>query len=377
MVSEVGSFARHTIEHRLAPIVRLVITENDYPPAIVQNLENLIAEIPEGSIRPLKDDGGPDVRDWQGYIEGFIGKNWLNLPFYWAEAYFYRRILETTDYFTNGIDPFALQKTRALEIALETLRSGSPEIKDFPALLYLSLWGNRADLSLWPVGGEESGPSSIERDDSDLLVDDTARVTESIARFRGERIDVILDNAGLELIRDLQAIDFLFSSGVAEKITLHLKAHPTFVSDAMSKDVATTLESLANDSDASVSALGNRLRERAIDGRLKYRPDFFWNSPRHFSEMPDRLREELSLSRLVIIKGDANYRRLLGELHRPFTTPLKAIASYFPAPFVALRSLKSEIVAGLQPSQVEELNREDPRWLIDGRKGVIQYANGA
>jgi hypothetical protein len=47
------------------------------------------------------------------------------------------------------------------------------------------------------------------------------------------------------------------------------------------------------------------------------------------------------------------------------------VTAYFPAPFVALRTLKGEIMVGLAPGQAERLAAEDPAWLINGKRGVI------
>ena len=48
------------------------------------------------------------------------------------------------------------------------------------------------------------------------------------------------------------------------------------------------------------------------------------------------------------------------------------VCGYFPAPFVALRTLKGEIKVGLQPGQAQTLQAEDPTWLINEKRGVIQ-----
>jgi hypothetical protein len=90
-------------------------------------------------------------------------------------------------------------------------------------------------------------------------------------------------------------------------------------------------------------------------------------------QMPDDLGDDLAQSHLIIAKGDANYRRLLGDRHWPFTTPFAAIVSYLPAPLLALRSLKSELAAGLSEPQIAWLNEEDEQWLVNGRWGVIQF----
>ena len=90
-----------------------------------------------------------------------------------------------------------------------------------------------------------------------------------------------------------------------------------------------------------------------------------------FRDMPPHLRGELAQAALVVVKGDVNYRRLLDDRHWPHTTRMEDVTAYFPAPFVALRTLKGEIMVGLASGQAEQLAVEDPDWLIDGKRGVI------
>ena len=73
-----------------------------------------------------------------------------------------------------------------------------------------------------------------------------------------------------------------------------------------------------------------------------------------------------------MVKGDANYRRLLGEAHWSPTTSFSQAAGYFPAPLVALRTLKAEIIVELRSGEAERLQTEDPAWLVNGRRGVVQ-----
>ena len=70
---------------------------------------------------------------------------------------------------------------------------------------------------------------------------------------------------------------------------------------------------------------------------------------------------------------DANYRRLLGDLDWPYTTPFAEILAYFPAPIVALRTVKAEIACGMQPGQAESVAAQDPDWMIAGHWGVVQF----
>jgi hypothetical protein len=92
--------------------------------------------------------------------------------------------------------------------------------------------------------------------------------------------------------------------------------------------------------------------------------------------MPFPLGMTLSTAKLVISKGDAHYRRLMGDLDWPYTTPFSEIVAYFPAPLVALRTLKAELACGLAPGQAERIAAQDPDWLVDGRWGVVQFFCG-
>ena len=48
------------------------------------------------------------------------------------------------------------------------------------------------------------------------------------------------------------------------------------------------------------------------------------------------------------------------------------IAAYFPTPFLVLRTLKGEIMIGLQAGQAESLTAQDPAWMINGKRGSVQ-----
>ena len=74
-----------------------------------------------------------------------------------------------------------------------------------------------------------------------------------------------------------------------------------------------------------------------------------------------------------MLKGDVNYRRLLSDRRWAPSVNMESIVGYFPAALVTLRTTKSELVVDLSPEKVEELNRKDPKWMIEGRYGIIRY----
>jgi len=92
--------------------------------------------------------------------------------------------------------------------------------------------------------------------------------------------------------------------------------------------------------------------------------------------LPTDLQEQLSGADLLISKGDANYRRLLGDLQWDFTIPFHQVVDYLPVPLAALRTLKAELAVGLDLDQVREVYNQDPNWLTDGKWGVVHFAPG-
>jgi hypothetical protein len=93
------------------------------------------------------------------------------------------------------------------------------------------------------------------------------------------------------------------------------------------------------------------------------------------SELIADLKLQLGRSDLVVLKGDLNYRRLLADRRWDPATPMEAIVGYFPTALVTLRTTKSELITDLQRETVERLNRDDPKWLVEGRYGIIRYCD--
>lgn len=393
------SWAYDTVTRRWPEIARRILLENDIPQTIEPRIEALIADIPNGRIRTIKDTGAPDVKVWNQDIRVHLGKNWLEPPWFFTEHYFYRRVIEAICYFQNGngygLDPFTYQKQQGLEVSRKAIRDlvsrtagwarPGGGLEALKSLLYLDLWGNQADLSMWPAEGDSKPDhNDLKQANEFLLEDRAAEIADFVFELHSSshrkkikdeviRIDFMIDNAGFELVSDLVFADHLLSTGLAATVRLHVKPHPTYVSDAMIKDVRTTLDFFKADDDSQVNSLGTRLADYWERDRLQVRENFFWTSSLAGWKMPLPLEKELSQSNLVISKGDANYRRLLGDLDWPYTTPFADILSYFPAPIVALRTVKAEIACGMQPGQAERVATQNPDWMINGRWGVVQF----
>lgn len=377
MTSEPGSFARATIVERKPQIINQVIQDNDYPLDAVQAMEAFREEIASQPMQPLRENS-PDAAGWNAALAAYIGKTWLQVPWYFAETFFYRKLLEATGYFLSAArhNPFQKQKDKQMVGDIQRLRAEWDQLTSldtdaaFEALLHSCLWGNRTDLSNFTVKVKARGGVAAREERHLILIDHTDQV-KAILAAKVRRVDFICDNVGSDLLFDLAFADFLLTRGWAGEINLHLKSQPFFVSDAMLEDVQQTLSILQASPSAAMSALGARLVEDLAGGQIHLEADPFWTSWLMFRQMPDHLREQITQADLVLIKGDVNYRRLLDDLHWPHTTRLEQITRYFPAPLVALRTLKGEIMVGLQPGQAQALQAEDPTWLINGKRGVI------
>ncbi|GAB4575528.1 MAG: damage-control phosphatase ARMT1 family protein [Anaerolineae bacterium] len=367
-------FANHTMRVRVPETIQNTIDTNpDYPPSIRDALARLRDEIAgDAPIRPVALPA-PDFDEWTAIAAPYMGDTWHNTVWFFAEVYTYRLIIEAVRWWETGRDPFwpikrAEEESGDLWPALEEVLTATgpnlPADQRILKRLHSALWGNRIDLSFkWSL---ERGTDVV---DSDLLVDDSPAIVRQLLAGRGP-VHLVADNYGRELAFDLALVDALLD-GVDDRVFLHVKFHPTFVSDATVSDVRRFLM-LAADRSAAIGDLADRLADALNTGRLRLVPDPYWNSTRYLWELPPRLRQLFAGSRLVLVKGDLNYRRLVGDAIWPEGTSFAEAVRGFPAPIAALRALKSDPIVGLPVGMAARLDAEDPDWHWNGKRGVLQ-----
>jgi len=242
----------------------------------------------------------------------------------------------------------------------------------FEQVLHASLWGNRTDLS-YTIAAHLGATAAPGQERANLLVDDWAAVWEHLTGRDKNKVAIITDNAGTELLMDVLLADFLLATDLAAEVYLHLKPQPFYVSDAMIQDLADGTDALI-EAGGSLERLGRRIDGAVVAEELLLKTHPFYCSPLFYTDMPADLRAALGEMNLVIVKGDANYRRLVEDRHWPPTASFAALTAHFPAPVVALRTFKSELVVGLAEGQAEREAAADADWLVNGRRGVIQAA---
>lgn len=377
-----GSFARAVLAERHPVLIRQVRDAFPLGPAQHAALDALLAEATEGVIEPLGADAHERER-WAAWGQGYFGRSWFDVPFLWAESYFYRKLLGAMGYFTpgpwQGVDPFGLFKAAELAgklvdeelTALDDL-SGRPADVQAAALLLGSLWGNRADLG-FRIDSGGAHESTALRADSGLVADESARLWSLLPVGGGATVHLVADNAGRELIPDLVLVDHLLHTERAAEVVLHVKPQPYYISDATMSDVIHSLRRLAHAPAAGYAAeTGRRLWAAMADGRLRVGAHEFFCAPFPYSAMPDDLREQFAAATVTVLKGDLNYRRLVGDQLWSPTTPFAERTAYWPGPVAALRTLKSDVITGLDRDVLTALEGSGEAWRTSGTHALVQ-----
>ncbi len=384
-----GSFAMRTIVERKPRIIAQVLETNELCAEQRRRVDALRREIADGVVTsPLEGDLVPDGalveeerRSWQRQIARWEGRGWLDVPWFFAEAFFYLKILAAVGYFRGEApDPFRALKERELRGAHGGLDRAATLIRAVAAapaegvalLMGASLWGNRIDLSNSAVDdGSRAGMLADDR--ANLLVDHCDAAVAALGR--ASRVEVILDNVGPELVADLLLADQVGRLNSSARVTLHAKRLPFFVSDSTAEDVLRTVDALAGAADPAVSAVGRRLRDAIAAGRIRVRDHWLWSSAEHYTDLPPDLRGELDGADLVVVKGDANYRRILADRSWEPWRSLDDLAGSFPRPFLCLRTLKSDIIVDVLRAEALRLDRDEPDWRVSGRRGIVRLCS--
>ena len=335
-------------------------------------------------------------------------RNWLDAPWVITEFYLYRRVAEAFRFFETGYDMFVKQKASGLADAVPVIDEITAKLPALLASSHLadaleiaiqtSLWGNKMDLSLWPAGmdgGSQSGSATVDMPGKIsfgstlsagrkfILDDHTASVVRLLEQQHADgltgtnrEIGIVIDNAGYELFSDMLLGHCLLELGVASSITFFTKGHPTFVSDATNEDALETIDFLCKSSSTTTSDFAKKLADHVQTGKFSFDSDLFWCQPTAFWDMPDDIEIKIAKCKLVFVKGDANYRRLLGEREWPLDSSASDILSYWPVPVCALRTFKAEIGCGISKAKQEETESLDSKWMVSGRWGVVQLGGG-
>ena len=181
------------------------------------------------------------------------------------------------------------------------------------------MWSNKNDLSLSSGQAVTDKVSDLINMLESLEVNILCNHIEDLWKYLSElkndrvasqkhvRIDIVLDNCGIELASDLILADFLLRHQFVDQIILHGKMFPWFISDVTQADFDYILLQFQSENSICTSKLHSRLRCYLNEGSLKLTFDPFWTLSHSFDQMkrisPDLYAELQKNSSLVIFKG--------------------------------------------------------------------------
>lgn len=400
------SFAYLTIETRFKENYKIVadnFTDDGFEKydefeksTVYQNqYEKPVNQIIEDEIIRFLDDNDK-INHCSGEI--ILRSFFRNVPFLLSEYYFYYHLLflyhEKKKILDRIEDPYRAYKLKHLndsksksnfDALLNEFKSVIiyPTYKRMDKLLIGCLNMNSIDLSQLDVNIHEFKKSNMPINDcrefhhfiqSNLINKSTTDNNVLIAH-------IITDNCGFELMSDILLGTYLLKTTKLTKVIYHVKKLPIFVSDTIMADVSDAIETLNKKLKDIISY--NMTDDESQDGKvyicdsipdkqLCFEENDCWHQETLFKNVEQfRTWNTDETCALIVIKGDLNYRRLVGDYHWKSSEPIRDKVSYIEKPLLIIRSLKSNVILGVD--EEEKYSSNSPNWKISGQYGIIQW----
>ncbi|KAK9892830.1 hypothetical protein WA026_022293 [Henosepilachna vigintioctopunctata] len=407
------SFAFRTVRDRLPVILTKTIDSlsqqkddiaKEYGNEAREDIKNVIGKLSRlkyeiQTNKPLKNirSKASDANTYNEFIRERDSQEGPPTPFHsvWllVECYMYRKIWEAFEKtkFLKEFDPFQTNKEKLFHSSIDQMKetiaylqkiteTPSPNKDEFFMLLQMNLWSNKCDLSLHPDGVNPVLTNQINELSDKILVNDSEKVWNALIDSSGDVVDIVLDNAGAELIADLALADYLIKKGICKKVNFHVKKIPWFISDVTLKDFKWTIEQLSKMyEEPLVQSTGDAWSKNFENLNWTIKTSDFWTLPVEYAHMHkyDRiLYEELSLSKLIFLKGDVSFRKLFREINYNPEAPVAEAQGFFgPSKICSIRTIKSEIICGFPKGLADKCEIENKKWMETGEYGVIQFSD--
>ncbi|GBP75336.1 Putative protein-glutamate O-methyltransferase [Eumeta japonica] len=320
--------------------------------------------------------------------------------------------------FNDNVEQMCLITNRLSEMVTETDRDKIRQ--NLILLLKLCLWSNKQDLSL-SMGSTVSSlavdPVQLVNElNEQILADESTKAIDSIfadldkineknsdpdVKSSDVIFDIVCDNAGYEFFMDLCLAYFLINLTIVNRVRLHVKQIPWYVSDTTPKDVQYVINGCKTASftkelnlpssketeielkdfkstqrlltSTQLNVFGSKCEEYVNNGTILIQSDDYWTSPcvyKNMKTIDPELYEKLQQPVAILFKGDLNYRKLLADRNWVPTTEFEiGLEGFHPAPIIAARTVKCKLICGLTPAALERANRCEHDWMETGEFG--------
>lgn len=398
--SDKKSFAYDTVKIRWPKIIKGCIEDAQDYPQVIGDFEQLLKSFEaDTKIAKFTQEEIKLNPDLLYYNENFVDCTWQNGPWLFLECYLYQVInniflkhqIIDFDVFNNLKQSTLVSSEFGITELCKKLSTFDFNLTDEVKYLYfkefidISLWGNSTDLSL--LSGDVTlediksiqGEEVRKQNEKNILVNDTNKVFDYLlTEDTKTEIDIILDNSGFELLSDIVLAIFLLETKAAERVNFHCKKIPWFVSDTLPKDFEELFKELSEFNNEYVDEFITNAKGLLRDGKLSIKVNKFWTLSNPFWDLPKfDIYNDLKNSKLLIFKGDLNYRKLTNDLWWDKTTPFDvAIQDLAKAnlPIMTLRTCKADVVVGLAEGVDEKLREVSGEfWAASGKYAVISF----
>jgi hypothetical protein len=128
----------------------------------------------------------------------------------------------------------------------------------------------------------------------------------------------------------------------------------------------------------SVHILGNGLRNHLQLDKIRIVSDEYWcNQHQSFKEISPSVKEQAANSKLIIIKGDSNYQKIV-DCQDWSTTVDQDIHNlidpdWIKIPLCIITPIQSENVYGVPLKEIKRASSYDMNFTKDGNFGLVQF----
>ncbi len=337
-------------------------------------------------------------------LEGFtsLEEVFQNVDFLTAEHYFYYLLYKKFRENRNDLcaqfsgterdiaehDPYYKTKMDSLQeepVKKSLEKYGNCNITDLSTLLIHGVGANTSDLSQEGAHSDVVNEPHIKPNESDDVNKYVEKLEEKRQKGGKVKVDILTDNCGLELLSDIELAVFLLKNGLSDSVVFHVRVLPQYVSDVTKnmfvddfEQLLGRLEDMKSEGMDDFGLLAD-VRKYMKGEQICVKEDLFWNLPTYYYKHKAIFTEIIGTSDLVIVKGDLNYRKLVGDKDYYSLFWFRYRVRKIGYPVLALRAIKSSLVDVGSSLKKRKTRRNIIHNIngLNGDYGVIRFYDGS